>query len=377
MGIDSPADQRRTRPSPGFATRLAIAQALVLVAGAATLWIVANSVGPGIFHDHLQRAGVSLNPSELSHVEIAFGSALVLALGVALLISVPTALAATWFLSRKVHRSINAVTESAAQIATGAFHNRVARSGLGTEFDQLTTTINGLAERLDTVERTRRRMLADLAHEMRTPIATIGAHLEAIEDGVRSADTETLSVLRASNDRLGLLASDISTVSKAEEGQFEVTLEPVRAADLVATAIAASRARADGMDIELVEHLATETVVLADPVRMAQVLGNLLDNAIRHSPSGGSITVSCRQIDWRWVEISVTDEGDGIAPEHIGHVFDRFYRADTARNRSQGGSGIGLTITRALVGAHGGHISATSLGVGRGSTFTTRLPTAG
>ena len=367
--------RRRTKSGPGFATRLVIAQTMVLVAGAATSWIVAASVGPGIFSDHLDQAGVSHTPTEAAHVEEAFTSALVLALVVALLVSMAIALAVTWFFTRRVQHSINTVTDSAARIATGDYRSRAVSPGLGAEFDVLTSTINELAERLETVERTRRRMLSDLAHEMRTPIATVGAHLEAIEDGVRAADAETLGVIKANTDRLDRLAHDISAVSKAEEGQLDVNLEKVPAAELVRAATAAARANAESRHVTLVERVETEWAhVLADPLRMGQVLGNLLDNAIRHSHPETTVVVTCRGGARHWVELSVADSGDGIAQEHIGHVFDRFYRADTARNRAQGGSGIGLTITKALVEAQGGQISVASPGPGQGATFTVRLP---
>lgn len=353
-----------------------IAQALVLVAGAGTTWLVAAGVGPGIFSDHLKQAGIPQNASETTHLEEAFASALIVALVVALLVSMTVALAITWSFTRRVERSVDAVADSASRIARGEYRSRVRSPGLGAEFELLTRTINRLAERLEAVEGTRRRMLSDLAHEMRTPLATIDAHLEAIEDGVRAADAETLAVVRSSTERLARLAADIGAVSQAEEGRLEVRPQPVRVADLVRAAVVAAQVKAEEKHVVLVQEVDTDATVLADPDRMGQVLGNLIDNAIRHSPDGGSVVISGSRLDRHTVVLRVTDTGDGIAPEHIGHLFDRFYRADTARNRAQGGAGIGLTITRALVEAHGGHISATSAGPGRGATFTVRLPAA-
>lgn len=373
MTPETPTANRRA----GFATRLLIAQSLVLVAGASTSWLVAAAVGPGIFSDHLHRAGVSHTAAETRHVEEAFGSAMVASLVVALVVSLAVALAVTWFFTRRVQRSIHAVTQTAAQIADGGYRTRVLAPRLGTEFDMLASTINRLAERLEDVEQTRRRMLSDLAHEMRTPLATIEAHLEAIEDGVRKADPETLTVLRTSTDRLDRLAHDIGAVSRAEEGQLDINLQPVRAADIANSAIEAARIDAEHQGVSLAAAVQTRAdEVLVDPERIAQVMGNLLDNAIRHSVAGSVVTVSCRRTETGWIELNVVDSGEGIAAEHIGHVFDRFYRADTARNRAQGGSGIGLTITRALVEAHGGHITAASPGPGKGARFTVHLPTA-
>lgn len=362
------------RARPGFATRLLIAQALVLVAGAMTSWLVAAAVGPGIFHDHLQRAGVAQTSAEATHVEEAFASAMIVSLLVALLASVVMALAVTWYFTRRVQRSITAVADSASEIATGRYSSRVPSPALGSEFDQLAATFNQLAERLDTVEITRRRMLADLAHEMRTPLATLDAHLEALEDGVRELDEPTFAVLRSSTQRLGRLAQDINAVSRAEEGKLEINLIPTDPRDLIEAASRAAHDRYRAKGVGLVEDIAAAATVSVDQERMGQVLGNLLDNALRHTPRGGTVTLACRSIDDKWVEFIVRDSGEGIEPEHLTHVFDRFYRADSARNRQQGGSGIGLTITRALVEAHGGGLSADSPGRGRGATFTVRLP---
>ena len=352
-----------------------LAQTLVLVAGASTAWGVAAAVGPGIFSDHLAAAEVEQTAAETTHVEEAFASATVYAVTVALAVSLVIALVVTWFFTHRVKRSVDAVADSATRIAHGDYRVRISPPGLGPEFDLLGTSINQLAGRLEKVEQTRRRMLADLAHEMRTPLATIDAHLEAIEDGVRSADADTIAVLRSSTERLGRLGRDISAVSKAEEGQLPIDPRPVRVAELVRTAISAAAHAAESRSVRLVERTASQSVeIMADPERMAQVLANLLDNAIRHSPAGRDVVLSSRRIDRRWVEVSVADAGDGIAAEHLGHVFDRFYRADTARNRQEGGSGIGLAISRALVEAHGGDIVATSPGPGAGATFTMRLP---
>lgn len=360
----------------GFATRLLLAQTLVLVAGASTSWIVASLVGPGIFHDHLEKAGVAHTPAESSHVEEAFASALVLSLVVALAVALLIAFTVTWFFTHRVQRSIAAITEPARSIAAGDYRTRAGRPGLGAEFDVLSTTINQMADRLESVEQTRRQMLSDLAHEMRTPIATIEAHLEAIEDGVRAVDAETLGVMHASTERLARLAQDIRTVSTAEEGQLQIALQPVAPRELVESAIAAALPAASSRRVELLADVGDGLdLVNVDPERVGQVMGNLLDNAIRHSPTGGTVTVSAHRSGRGWVAVRVTDTGDGIAPEHLGHVFDRFYRADTARNRAQGGSGIGLTISRALVEAQRGHLTASSEGPGRGASFEMLIPT--
>jgi signal transduction histidine kinase len=287
------------------------------------------------------------------------------------------ALGVTAYFTRRVQRSTAAVAESAADIASGQYGARVPSPGLGSEFDLLATTINELAERLGDVETTRRRILADLAHEMRTPLASIGAHLEAVEDGVRELDETTLAVLHSGTRRLQRLAEDISAVSQAEEGRLESRPVPTLAGTLLESAAATARDAFDAKGVELLVDADTVAgPVLVDPQRMAQVLGNLLDNALRHTPPGGTVKLTVGQPDGRWVELEVADTGEGIDPAHLPHVFERFYRADPARARSRGGSGIGLTISRALVEAHGGRLSASSEGLGEGATFTVRLPVA-
>ena len=367
------ASSPRPRWRSGFAARLLAAQALVLLAMSLTAWLVASAIGPGIFHGHLVRAGVGHTDTETEHVEQAFTSALLLALVAALGTAIVLALAVTWYFSRRVQRSISRVADSAAAVGAGDYGARIPSPGVGDEFDQVTDTFNQLAERLDAVESTRRRMLADLAHEMRTPLATLDAHLEALEDGVRRLDPATLAVLRSSTERLGRLAQDIGAVSRAQEGDLEISRVPTPARRLVEAACRGALDRYQEAGVTLEQTVATDVVVMVDPARLDQALGNLLDNALRHTPAGGTVTVACREAGPA-IEIEVRDSGDGIAPEHLGHVFDRFFRADPARGRASGGSGIGLTITKALVEAHGGEISADSAGPGQGSSFVVRLP---
>ncbi|QIK75761.1 MULTISPECIES: sensor histidine kinase [Nocardioides] len=360
---------------PRFSTRLLLAQSLVLVAGALTIWLVASAVGPSIFHEHLDRAGDTHSTEETQHLEEAFASAMLVSVGVALVAAVAAALAVSWYFSRRIQRSIGNVAAASSQIAAGRYDTYVDDPGLGAEFATLAATYNRLAGRLEATESTRRQMLADLAHEMRTPLATIDAHLEALEDGVRHLDSDTVTVLRSSTHRLRRLAEDIGAVSHAEEGDLRLDPRSVDATEVAATAVDAARDRYEAKGVRFDVDLHPAGRVDVDPDRIGQVLGNLIDNALRHTPAGGRVTVSCRRVD-DWVEYAVADTGDGIAAEHLPHLFDRFYRVDTARDRHHGGSGIGLAIAKALIEAHRGGISATSAGPGHGSTFTVRIPAA-
>lgn len=372
---DQPAAATPGRAHSRFAARLLLAQALVLVAGALTTWLVASLVGPTIFTNHLREAGDNHTTEETGHLEEAFASALLVSISLALLSAVLAALAVSWYFSRRVQRSIDSVAEAASQIATGHYGARVSDPGLGGEFTTLALSYNQLAEKLETTEATRRSMLGDLAHEMRTPLATIDAHLEAVEDGIRPLDEKTLGVVRSSTARLRRLAEDMAALSRAEEG-LHLTLGLTDAATLAATAVETARDRFVAAGVHLDTDLTDAGRVRVDADRMGQVFGNLLDNALRHTPAGGNVTLTSRRIE-DWVEYRVADTGDGVAAEHLPHLFDRFYRADTSRDRRRGGSGIGLAIAKAFVEAHGGGISVTSAGVGHGTTFTVRLPALG
>ena len=248
--------------------------------------------------------------------------------------------------------------------------------GIGREFDALAVAFNRMADRLEESERLRGRLLSDVAHELRTPVATIDAALEAIEDGVTQLSPSMVAVLRAQGSRLVRLSEDLTAVTRAESGEASVRFERVDAAALIDAAAlsAADRAQVAGVEVRKAAP-AEPLAVFGDPERLAQVLGNLIDNAVRHSAEGGVVTVGVQSSDQgRAVVISVTDEGEGIAPEHMPYLFDRFYRADAARDRERGGSGIGLAIVKALVEAHSGKVTASSDGVGCGARFEITLP---
>ncbi|BDT85495.1 sensor histidine kinase [Nocardia cyriacigeorgica] len=370
-----PEAARDERPWAGasFGTRLFLALTVVVVGCAVSAWLVASALAPGIFHDHLGQAGIH-DSSQAAHVEQAFTQAIVLAWGLAVAIAVLLALAVSWYITRRVQRSLVAVTTSTARIAGGRYDTRVHSPGLGREFDELAVTVNELARRLDATETTRRRMLADLGHEMRTPIATLDSYLEALDDGVRTFDDDTRQVLRSATGRLERLVEDITAVSRAEEHLTRIRPVPTTTTTLVTHAVQAAQERYDTKGVVLRAHVQDSAAVSVDPDRLGQVLGNLLDNALRHTPHGGVVTLSTRRIGHGHVEIAVTDTGEGIAPGHLDHLFDRFYRADTARDRRHGGSGIGLTIARALVEAHHGRIRAHSDGPGQGAQFSIELP---
>ena len=365
-----------TRRGVGLAGRLLLAQGLVLLAGALTAWTIAATVGPRLFHDHLARATVGSTTAQILHTEEAYQSANAISLSLALLAALLAALGVSVYQSRRIGRSVAKFASAASNVAGGHYDVRVPGPGLGPEFDALASGFNQMADRLGSVERTRRRLLADLGHEMRTPVATLEAYLEALEDGVATLDAGTAELLRAQTRRLARLSDDISSVSRAEEGQVGLDLRQVRPESVVTAAAEAAAEAYQTKGVHLVTNIVPEPPELSiDPERMGQVLGNLLDNALRHTPAGGTVTISVsRSPGTGGAEMSVADTGEGIPAAHLPHVFERFYRVDTARDRAHGGSGIGLAIAKALVEAHGGQVTATSPGAGQGSTFRILLP---
>jgi two-component system, OmpR family, sensor histidine kinase BaeS len=365
-----------TRRGAGLAGRLLVAQALVLLAGTLTAWTIASTVGPQLFHAHLARASIGSTSAQTLHTEEAYQSANAISLSLALLAALLAALVVSVYQSRRIGRSVANFATAASDVAGGHYDVRVPGPGLGPEFDALASGFNQMADRLGSVEQTRRRLLADLGHEMRTPVAMLEAYLEALEDGVATLDAATAELLRAQTRRLARLSDDITSVSRAEEGQVGLHVRPVRA-ESVATAAADAAAEAyQAKGVHLVTNIATGLPELSlDPERMGQVLGNLLDNALRHTPTGGAVTISATLSPGTGdVELSVADTGEGIPAAHLPHLFERFYRVDTARDRTHGGSGIGLAIAKALVEAHDGQLTATSPGAGHGSTFRILLP---
>jgi signal transduction histidine kinase len=221
----------------------------------------------------------------------------------------------------------------------------------------------------------RRQMTADIAHELRTPTTLILGHVDAIDDGILPPSSETFDIIREEAGRLGRLIEDLATLSRVETGELSLVRRLVAPGALLAQAVAAHRPLAEKKQISLNVDIEPDLPALpVDPDRMAQVLGNLLNNALRHTPQAGRITLQARRHE-SGVELLVQDTGPGIAPEDLPRVFERFYRTDKSRQRETGGAGLGLAIARSIVELHGGQIWAEST-LGEGTTFLIRLPSS-
>ena len=274
--------------------------------------------------------------------------------------------------SRRALRSVRDLTAAARRMGAGDLSQRVDAGGRD-EIGELSRTFNGMADALERAERQRRHLVADVAHELRTPLSNVQGYVEALRDGVLEPDAQTLATIHQQVLYLSELVEDLRLLADTEAGDFILHRERGSLADALRECIEGVRARAEAKGVALASRLpASAPDVSFDRTRLAQVVGNLLDNAIRHTPPGGSVSVTL-EFDADAATVSIRDTGEGIPEEQLPFVFDRFYRVDPSRSRVTGGAGLGLTIARQLVEAHGGAIRAQSE-PGRGTTLTFHLP---
>lgn len=290
------------------------------------------------------------------------------------LVAVAIAVAITFFLSRRILAPVKALTSAAKRLGRGDFSQRVQvkdRSELG----ELGRAFNGMASDLERTEKLRRNMVADVAHELRTPLSNVRGYLEAIRDGVIKPDANTIRSLSEEAMLLSRLVDDLQDLALAEAGELKLVCQTEDVSELVNQTVATVQAQATAkglsVSIDLSDRLPPVNI---DYHRISQVLRNLLENAVAHTAKGGAITVAAKQQD-NWVELSVTDTGEGIPADDLPNIFERFYRVDKSRTRATGGSGLGLTIAKRLVEAHGGKIEVQSE-LGKGSRFSFTIPVA-
>lgn len=268
---------------------------------------------------------------------------------------------------RRFAAPLGDLIDAAESVEAGNYGVRVRARG-PRELRSLATAFNSMSGRLESSERERRRLLADVTHELRTPLTIMQGNLEALLDGVYPADAEHMQPILEETRVLSRLVDDLRTLSLAEAGALTLHREPTDVSQLLTDSVASFRAQSDGAGVSLVTAI-DDSLPQADvdPVRMREVLSNLLSNALRYTPRGGSVRIGASTSDGR-VRVSVRDTGPGIAPDALPHVFDRFYKSDESR-----GAGLGLAIAKSLVVAHGGEIEATST-LGQGTEMRFTLP---
>ncbi len=309
-------------------------------------------------------------PAERAYLEAINGS-LWLTGGLAALVAVALGL----LLARQIAGPVRALTTAARRLGAGDLDQRVPVRDRRDELGELAEAFNSMAEAVGRQEMLRRQMAADIAHELRTPLAVMQANLEAMLDGIRPLSAEEVADVHRETQLLSRLVTDLRDLSLTEAGQLLLRKELTDLTTLVRTSVTrfSSQAEEKGvrLDIEITQDLPWAEV---DPDRIAQVLGNLLDNALRHTPPGGEVVVSLETgVQQNEVRVTVLDTGPGIPEEHLPNVFERFYRADHARARTDGGSGIGLAVVKQLVEAHRGRVWMESR-TGEGTTFGFALP---
>ena len=284
------------------------------------------------------------------------------------------------FLTRQLTRPIQVLKNGAARIARGDLSHRVqVRSG--DEFDELAESFNSMAASLDASEQARQRLLADIAHELRTPLSVIEGTVDAMLDGVYKPDAENLGSIKEETAALTRLVEDLRDLTLAESGQLKLQVEPTDLTDLVKRTVARAEVMAKEKDISITTDIALGIPKIeVDNRRIYQIMAILLDNALKHTPSGGVITVTVARDDGKAgyptegnVLVTVADTGEGIPSEHLPYVFERLYRIDDSRSRERGGAGLGLAIAKQMVELHGGKIWVESE-VGKGSRFCFSLP---
>ena len=276
-------------------------------------------------------------------------------------------------IARRIVAPIRRVTAASQDLAAGNLSHRVPVTG-NDEVGKLAHSFNDMAEKLEAGEAHRRRMLADVAHELRNPLTAMRGSLEGMVDGVLPMDRPQIAAVYDQTLVLSRLVEDLRLLSLAEAHQLPLEREPVRLNELVEQIAEDFQALALDSQVDIAVNAPRESPPMSvDRHRISQVMANLLSNALRYAGEGGSIHVDMRDVDSR-VEVSIRDSGPGIAPDDLPHIFDRFYRAEKSRVRSTGGgSGLGLAIVKELVEAHGGRVWVESA-PGQGATFTFTLP---
>lgn len=363
-----------TRPDFGR-IRWRLLAANLVVAGAAVVAVTAGVwlAAPSAFENAMGMRGMGASMSGMMDplLRAAFGDAVGTAVLLGLVAAVIVAVAAAVAFSAYLSRPINDLVSASRRVARGDYGQPVPPAT--GELGELATSFNEMAAKLGTTEQRRLDLIGDVAHELRTPIASVRGYVEGLEAGVFEPGQEAWRVLDEQTARLARLVDDLATLWRAESHDLRFELETLDGPTVVTEALERNRPLATARSVTLDLGPVAAVSVRADRTRLGQALDNLVGNAIRYAPEGGHVELALAEEGAR-AAISVQDDGPGLTPVQAARVFERFYRADPSRSRHAGGSGLGLTITKSLVEAMGGTISLASAGQGHGTTFTVSLP---
>ncbi len=378
-------DANRSFSWNSLGIKLFFSYLLIIALGCLVLFGVADLVAPNAFSSHVQMmqngqmaqmmgsgGTFRLNPD----LENAFNSSLAEALLIAGLSSVGIAVVVSFFVSRFIITPVSRLAVASKRIAQGHYAERIISPG-GDELGAMATSFNQMAEALEATERHRLELIGDVAHELKTPITTLEGYMEGLLDGVVKPSEELWLSLHEEAGRLRRLVEDLQELSRAEAKQIPLRFSLLNPAEIAFATVERLESQFTDKGLEFTRDIPRDLPqVYADRDRTIQVLTNLLTNTLRYTPAHGIVNLKVG-VEGNMVRFSVTDSGSGISSEHLPHLFERFYRVDKSRSRALGGSGIGLTIAKALVEAMGGQIQATSPGLGQGATFSFMLPRTG
>ncbi|MBI3165611.1 MAG: HAMP domain-containing protein [Chloroflexi bacterium] len=367
--------------------KLFLSYLAVLLVGVSVIWAATQIATPRAYARHLafmeeqmgagfmmgqgqgQGQGRGMMADFYENFQASFNEALLMAVLSATVIAVLV----SWLLSRSIVSPVQAIMSASQRIAAGHYDERVNAQGAD-EIAQLAARFNQMASHLEQVETMRRQLIGDVTHELRTPLTSIKGYMEGLVDGVLPANAETFNQIHHEADRLSRLVDDLQELSRVESKAYSLDVRSVSVSSLVQTTLKRLSPQATAKRITLRSNLPADlSLIHADEDRITQVLVNLTANAIQYTPEDGEVTLSAARHGDE-IHISVKDTGIGIPQEHLANIFTRFYRVDKSRSRNAGGgSGIGLTIARHIVEAHGGKIWVQSGGEGKGSTFSFSL----
>lgn len=355
-------------------SQLLVSYLLIVAVASATFYVVSEALAPAFLDWHLtsmsSQTPTSSSDSDALFMELraAHARSMQQALFWSVLTSLLTASALSLVVAGRIAAPLRAMQQASSRIAKGHYHERL-KPPLGNEIGKLAEAFNEMALTLEETETRRLELLANVAHEFRTPLSSLNGYLEGIEDGYFSSDADTLAACHRQIDRLRRLTDDLALLSRVEAGQETVYPGPIdalRLLDLVADSFRPQcAAKGVSLTIEVPRHLE----LLADEQRTLQIISNLMSNALRHTPTGGEIRLTAAP-SGQYVLFQIVDTGEGIAVEAQPHVFTRFFKS---RGEGDGGSGIGLTIAKHFVDVQGGRIGLESE-VGKGTRFWFTLP---
>jgi two-component system OmpR family sensor kinase/two-component system sensor histidine kinase BaeS len=287
-------------------------------------------------------------------------------------LSVAVGTAGSLLIGRVISAPISNLAKAAHQIGAGKLDVRVPAKG-SQEMIELAETFNKMASDLQYAEELRNNLMADVSHELRTPLTVLESNLRAVLDHVYTLDESEVANLYSQTRHLIRLVNDLRELSLAESGQLHLEKIPVNIQTLISESLQAIEPLSAEKNIQMENEPIQLSEINVDPFRIRQALFNLLSNALRHTPHGGKISIATI-IHKKEIIISIQDTGDGLTPDELASVFNRFYRTDRSRTRETGGTGLGLSIVKALITAHGGTVNAQSNGKGLGSTFSFSIP---